>query len=158
MVYSHPLVGIYHFLQEMLVFDGEPTLEFISKLNVMYSRGWIYASYLDNRVMAVAGAFRIKEWDEKHLTQIPEKEEGNILFILFFACASDNATIPLKFLKQHLKENPSIEKIVYCKKIWLKNRLEMKTFTCRSALKTTLLTRPHEPSRTVIYPPALVKP
>ncbi|MFA6550866.1 MAG: hypothetical protein WCT36_05975 [Candidatus Gracilibacteria bacterium] len=151
------LVDIYNFLKEASVFESEPHLDTASKLNHMYERGWLYASYLANKVIATAGAFRIKKWDTSLLTDLPNKEEGNILYIPFFACNTNNITTPLKLLKQYLREHPLIHEVIYYKKAWVVDQDCLKSFSRKKIIESPVkkespsIFRPH----ISIHPPEL---
>lgn len=112
------LIQVYNFLRQCGLFDEEATLDWVSRLNRLHSRGWLYGSYLRDELLAVAGAFRIPSWDEKYLTEIPDHESGKILFISFFAAIPSHSTAPLKLLRQHLRRYPQIREIIYFKKNW----------------------------------------
>ncbi|MCM8775086.1 MAG: hypothetical protein NC930_01835 [Candidatus Omnitrophica bacterium] len=98
------------------IFYDQMTLEWTTNLIRLYERGWLYGVFSRDDLIAVAGAYRIKQWDEKYRYELPDQEEGNILYVSFFASESDDMSEPLKFLRHFLRENPDINELIYYKK------------------------------------------
>jgi|GEM_PF-1622597 len=110
------LVRVCDFLKRFSFFDFEPLAESLSWLGQIHSRGWLYTSTCGEEIMAVAAAFRIRDWHDDYLRRLPEREEGNCLYIAFFTSASRNSSAALKLLREHLRNHPEITEIVYHRK------------------------------------------
>ncbi len=150
---SPNLIATFDFLKRTGFFEDQSTLEWARKLNHLYDRGWLYSSMHGEKLLAVAGAFRIPAWDKRFVEELPEKQEGNILFISFFSSESEDSKIPLKLLKQFLRENPTIQEIVYYRKKWKVVKRSFKLV--RKPLAERLATSP-APKRLFLAPPELV--
>lgn len=101
--------------------DPEPyrsSLQWISHLLTLHRRHWLYCSFLGQELIAVAGAYRIPEWNEQFRYELPEKAEGDTLYIPFFVSKEAVSIAPLRLLKFCLRENPQVREIVYSRKKW----------------------------------------
>jgi len=112
------LIEAYDFLETSGFFEDKNALDWIQKLNTMYDRGWLYASMRGDELLAVAGAFRVPAWDPKYLSEPPERDEGEVLFISFFSNNQGDHSIPLKLLKYFLKQHRGIKEVVFYRKKW----------------------------------------
>lgn len=112
------IIKTYELLSEFGFFDAESPVLWITRLNQMYERGWLYLSFKGDELMSVAGAYRVEDWKDSYLRELPDEERGTILFISFFATKSDRLLDPLRLLRQYLIKNPGINEIVYFKKYW----------------------------------------
>ncbi|HTL48365.1 MAG TPA: hypothetical protein VL688_09950 [Verrucomicrobiae bacterium] len=90
--------------------------QWMSTLLYMHRRRWLYCSVKGSQLNAVLGAYRIKAWDEKGKDKMPEKEEGDILYIPFVASEGKIPIAVRRLVKYCLRENPGIKKIVYYRK------------------------------------------
>lgn len=90
--------------------------QWMSRLLYMHRRGWLYCSVKGSELMAVAGAFRIRQWDEKYRDKLPEKEEGDLLYVPFVASEGKIPVAVLRLLRYCLRENPGIKKVIYDRK------------------------------------------
>ncbi len=120
------LIRAYELIRSSEVFFDRTSLEWTRQLYAMYKRGWLYGATHGDDLLAVAGAFRISEWDEKYRHELPENESGNLLYVSFFCSQSQDIMIALKLLRHFLKENPEIKEIVYYKKDWNAGRRRFK--------------------------------
>jgi hypothetical protein len=91
-------------------------LEWMRRILYMHRRRWLYCSLKGNQVVAVAGAYRIPEWDDKYLHVLPEAEEGNILYVPFVAAEGKIPVAPLRLLRFSLRENPNVREVIYYRK------------------------------------------
>lgn len=91
-------------------------LQWMRRLLYMHKKRWLYCSVKGSELIAVVGAFRIREWDEKYLDRLPEKEEGEILYVPFIAAEGNIPIAPLRLLRYCLRENPGVREVIYYKK------------------------------------------
>jgi hypothetical protein len=91
-------------------------LQWMRRLLTMHKRRWLYCSVKGSELIAVVGAFRIREWDDRYLDWLPEKEGGNILYIPFIAAEGSVPIAPLRLLRYCLRENPGVREVIYYKK------------------------------------------
>lgn len=152
------LIKAYELVRSSEVFFDRASLEWASQFYSMYKRGWLYGATQGEELLAVAGAFRIPEWDEKYRHEIPEKESGNLLYVSFFCSQSSDNTVALKLLKCFLRENPEIEEIIYFKKDWDAGRKRFKLIKPKDACWENALheisdSYPTKRKRIVIEPP-----
>lgn len=111
-------------------------LEWMSDLLYMHKRRWLYCSMKGSRLVAIAAAYCIPEWNEHYLISMPEKEEGRILYIPFVVSSEEVPVAPLRLIRFCLRENPDVEEIIYLKKRW--NPSQQKSF----GLKRWMLKKP----------------
>ena len=110
------LIKTYDLLKKSDVFYDKTELEWASYVLRLYEKGWLYSAVHNGDIIAVAGAFRIPEWEERYQHELPDQEFGSILYVAFFAADSDNPSVPLKLLKHYLKENTQISEIIFYNK------------------------------------------
>ncbi len=93
-------------------------LEWMSRLLYMHRRKWLYCTLKGDHLIAVAGAFRIRQWDDKYLdfANMPEAEEGDILYVPFIASEGNVHVAPLRLLRFCLRKNPNIKELIYYRK------------------------------------------
>jgi hypothetical protein len=68
--------------------------------------------YVNADLTSAVLAYRIPSWDERWTTEIPAKENGDILYIAWAVSSSNNRVGLLKMLRSYLKEN-SVYEIIY---------------------------------------------
>ena len=95
---------------------------------------------------------------KEFLEELPDKEEGHILFIPFFISNAKDVKVPLKMLKEFLAMHPEITAVVYYKKVW---QSEFRSFELIKNSTETLMGRMHtrvvsESRRLRIHPPEMV--
>lgn len=87
--------------------------EILKILMYVNNKGWLYTSSVEGKLKAVICAYKIKEGDS--LTQMPIKEEGNILYVPFVLSIEKNVNlfhIIRESCKLYLEENPEVEEII----------------------------------------------
>lgn len=87
--------------------------EWVKTLLYMHMKGYLYVGYEKEHLSVVVGAYRIKEFNEKVTQEIPEEEEGNILYIPFLASFAEDKNIPLRMLRNYLDKNKDIKEVVF---------------------------------------------
>lgn len=94
----------------------ETTLdEWLKILCYMHEKGWVYNWKKDGKLVCVVGAYRIKEFTESTKDVLPDKEEGDILYIPFAVSEANDPFILKKMLEAYLKKQsvPVKEIILY---------------------------------------------
>lgn len=79
----------------------------------MHDRGWLYYTKQDSQIVTILGAYRIKTFDEKKIDLMPDKEEGNILFVSFAASTANHKNTLREMTAKYLKNNPDLKEIIY---------------------------------------------
>jgi hypothetical protein len=91
-------------------------LEWMRRILHMHRHRWLYCSLKGSRVIAVAGAYRIQEWDDRYLKFLPDSDGGAILYVPFVAAEGRVSIAPLRLLRFCLRENPGIREVIYYRK------------------------------------------
>jgi len=92
-------------------------LEWMSRLIQMHERGWLYCTMKGERLAAVAGAYRIAEWNP-HLPdrlpeKLPESSTGNILVVPFVFSTGEVPVACLRLLRFMVRQHSGISTLVY---------------------------------------------
>ena len=88
--------------------------EWLGVLLYLEKKGWLKVFTDDGgRVIAATAAYRVKEFKQKAKDKIPEREEGNILFVPFFVSVADDRMEVPRIIKKYLSENPEIKEVVF---------------------------------------------
>lgn len=109
-------IKAYDFLRRSELFRDEMDLQWLTRFVRMVNRGWVYTSMDGEELTALAGAYRIQSAEEALQSELPEKEQGSILFISFFISEQGNTASALKALKAYLRRNPDVRSVLYYKK------------------------------------------
>lgn len=152
------LIQAYELVRRSDVFFDRAPLEWTRQFYSMHKRGWLYGATEGERLLAIAGAFRIPEWDERYRYEIPEFECGNLLYVSFFCSQSDDITVALKLLKHFLKENSDVNEMIYYKKDWNAGQKMFKLFkqenhSSEPDAEETITEQPMGRKRLMIQPP-----
>ncbi|MFZ5802707.1 MAG: hypothetical protein ACOY3K_06330 [Candidatus Omnitrophota bacterium] len=107
---------VFELVKASGVFQKKWDSELMDDLFRMHDRRWLYCSFRGSDLLAVAGAFRIPEWDDRYFNELPEVDEGEILYVPFLVSTADEPLVPLRLVKFCLRENASIKEIIYYKK------------------------------------------
>lgn len=110
------LIQVHELVKASGFFEWESEFEWITRLNRLQKQGWLYTAFAGERLMAVAGAFRIPEWRNEYRDRLPDQEEGSILYIPFFISRFERMTDPLKLLHQFLHAHPDLTKVIFHRK------------------------------------------
>lgn len=113
---NHFPIEAYEFLRRFEFFRDQMDLQWLTSFTRMMNRKWIYVFRKGEKLSGLAGAYKIKHPSEAVKDHLPEKEEGDILFISFFASQSENTLAALKCLKAYLRRNPDVRSIMYYRK------------------------------------------
>ncbi len=88
--------------------------EWVKHLLYLHGRGFLYAAFEEpEKVALVAAMYRIPEFDEKKIDVFPEKEEGDILYVPFFASKANDKFLANRLLKSYVKKHAIKEIIFY---------------------------------------------
>ena len=107
------LVNVLMFLKNSGSAPDTTMDEWMKTISHMHDRGWLYYTKSEGQIVTVVGAYRIKEFNEDKIDIMPDKEEGNILFINFAASTSKHKVTLKKMLSKYLKENPDITEMYF---------------------------------------------
>lgn len=80
-----------------------------------HDRGYLYFGKEEGKVKAVAIAYRVKDLENNK--EIPEEDDGDILFVPMLVSKARNKRIPLKMLRVALKMNPGIKEVKYMRRV-----------------------------------------
>jgi len=107
------LFNIYGILLKSGVCPETKKGEWLKTISEMHVRGMLYYGNEDGQVKVVVGAWKIKEFNEKVIDMIPEKEEGNILYVSFMASMAQDKTLPRKLLNNYLQNHQEVDEVVF---------------------------------------------
>lgn len=86
-----------------------PVADWPKLIMFAHSKGYLYVS---KDTESFVCAYRIPEFTDNVVKEMPEKESGDILFIAWAASNSTKKTSLLRMLRSYLKEN-QIKEIIY---------------------------------------------
>lgn len=89
--------------------------EYLMVLMYCHTKGWLYLSQHDGKVVSVIAAYRIPEVTEAYMGKLPPQEGGTILYIPMAASLdpSENVFKSMReTLRKYLEQNPDITEIV----------------------------------------------
>lgn len=92
--------------------ETTPT-QWIEIVSFMHERGWLYYGYENGRVVTVLGAYRIKEFVESKEQDLPDVEEGNIVYVPFAVSISKDRLLIRKITTEYLEKHPEVEEIIF---------------------------------------------
>ena len=107
------LVNVLTFLKKSGTAPDNTMDDWMRAVSHMHDRGWLYYTKEDGKIVTIVGAYRIKKFDEKKVDVMPDKEEGDILFINFAASTSEHKTSLKKMLSKYVDENKNIKEIIF---------------------------------------------
>jgi hypothetical protein len=67
----------------------------------------------NRKANAFVCCYRIPEINDRWKNEIPENEQGDILYVNFAVSESADKWILLKILRDYMKENPDVKELVY---------------------------------------------
>lgn len=89
-----------------------PRSQFIKQLLWAHNKGYLFTNKEED---AYVLAYRIPEWDKKWGNQMPDKEEGDILYCAMAVSVSKKKSGLLKILKAYCLEN-DVKELIYYKR------------------------------------------
>jgi len=89
-----------------------PRSKFIKQLLWAHTKGYLLTNSNED---AYVLAYRIPEWDEKWTKEMPEKEEGDILYCAMAVSTNKSKAGLLKILRAYCKEN-DVKELIYYKR------------------------------------------
>lgn len=87
--------------------------EWLRIVSFMHERGWLYYGYEENKLVTVLGAYRVKKFDEDAEEQMPNKEDGNIVYVPFAASISKDKMIIRRITSEYIDKHPDVEEIIF---------------------------------------------
>jgi hypothetical protein len=114
MTQAELLFKIYVLIAQSGVCPETKPYEWVKTLLYLHSKGWLWSVVdKDNNVEMAAAMYRVPSLDKKYTDVLPEKEEGNILYIPFFVSVSKDTKKAQKVFKKYLKRSVDIETIAF---------------------------------------------
>ena len=107
------VLSIWKFVIESKVCHQTSQNEWLKIITYLYLKDWLWVISDKGIVQAVIGAYRINEFDESKADNLPEKDEGEILFIPFACSVGDDIFVWRKLLREYLKTN-EIKELIFC--------------------------------------------
>lgn len=85
--------------------------DWVKLLMFLHVKGWLYVFFEQDKLAFIGAAYCVTDgWD---YDQMPEKEEGDNLYIPFIVSFSDDKQLPLKMIKKYLAKNPNVKRVVF---------------------------------------------
>lgn len=109
------LLQAFDIMVEEKIWHDVKASELLRILTFLNSKAWLHMPEIDNEVVAVIAAYRIKEISDECMTKIPEIEDGNILYVPMAISLKKEENIykvVRESLNIYLGENPDITQLV----------------------------------------------
>lgn len=106
-------LSVYKFVIRHKVLDNIGSKKLLEVLSYMHVKEWIYCAYEKGKIAAVAGAYRISEFKEDGIEQLPVDDGGDILYVPFAASSSSDKTILKKLLDKAVQRHGNIKEIIF---------------------------------------------
>lgn len=87
--------------------------EWVKRIWYMHRKGWLFVHVLNDEIEVIVGAYRVKEVNETTHLNMPEIEEGEILFVPFMVSRSEDKLMVRRMLGKYMKENLVKEIVFY---------------------------------------------
>lgn len=113
MTQGQMLAQAFLILQNSKIYNDATPKDWLKVLLYMHTKGWLYIGFENEKMVMIAGMYRIKKFDKKNIKVLPKKEEGNILYIPFFASNAQDKLLPRKLLQRYMKKHRDIKQIVF---------------------------------------------
>jgi hypothetical protein len=107
------LAQAFLILQESNIYPNAKPSDWLKVLLYMHTKGWLYIGFEKEKMAMVAGMYRIKKFNKDTIKDLPKKEEGNVLYIPFFASSAEDKLLPRKLLQRYLSKHKNIKKITF---------------------------------------------
>jgi len=107
------LAQAFLILKESNIYPNAKPSDWLKVLLYMHTKGWLYIGFEKEKMAMVAGMYRIKKFDKENIKILPKKEEGNVLYIPFFASSAEDKLLPRKLLQRYLSKHKDIKKITF---------------------------------------------
>ncbi len=107
------LAQAFLILQQSNIYPNAKPADWIKILLYMHTKGWLYIGYEKEKMVMVAGMYRIKKFNKDTIKTLPQKEEGNVLYVPFFASNAEDKLLPRKLLQRYLSKHKNIKKITF---------------------------------------------
>ncbi len=77
----------------------------------LHRKGWLYTKMKDGNIEILFAGYRIKEVNDKTVSELPKEEEGNIFYIPFYL--PKEKSLPIGAAKRFFQNDPKVHKIVF---------------------------------------------
>ena len=86
--------------------------EWLKVLGLLHFNGYLYYWQPEGKLEAIVGAYRVKEVDEEKVNVIPDKSEGDILYVTLAVSIGEDKLALKRMLDAYIKKNPDVKEIV----------------------------------------------
>lgn len=107
-------MAVYNFLMRNGLMPGADAMAVMDMLAHLFERGWIYYGYENDELVMCIGAFRVKSMEGIDAFTLPEKEEGDILFVEFAVSIAEDKHLMRRMLQKYTEEN-DVKKMIFYK-------------------------------------------
>jgi hypothetical protein len=113
MTQGQVLAQAFLMLKDKNIYPNAQPSDWLKVLLYMHKKGWLYIGFEKEKLAMVAGMYRIKKFDKDTIKKLPEKEEGNVLYVPFFASSAEDKLLPRKLLQRYLSKHKDIKRIAF---------------------------------------------
>lgn len=92
--------------------DSTPS-ELLKSILHMHNKGYLYVAFENDSLCTVVGAYLIKEFNDVVIENIPEVEEGDILYIPFLVNTSKDKLMIKRLLSEYLDINKNVKEVIF---------------------------------------------
>jgi len=107
------LVQAFCLVVQQKVCPDTPIGEWKKILPFLHSKGYLWASIQNDKLITIVAAYRIKEYNDEAIKMYPETEEGNVLFIPFLASIAEDKLLLKRLLTRYLEKHPEVDEIIF---------------------------------------------
>lgn len=102
------LLKVFQLIWSKKMSDTVKPTQWLNTISYCHKRGLLYLAMQGEEVMAAGAIYRVPEWNEKFTEEIPEKDEGTIAYIPFFASKTEKRMTALRMIKNYLRSHPEV--------------------------------------------------
>jgi hypothetical protein len=113
MTQGQMLAQAFLMLSKTNIYPNADIKDWFKVLLYMHTKGWLYIGFENEKMVLVVGMYRIKKFDKDSIKDLPKKEEGNVLYIPFFASEAEDKLLPRKLLQRYLSKHKNINRIAF---------------------------------------------
>lgn len=107
-------IKIYNFLIKNGLMPEADKFQVMDMVAHLYERGWLYYGYENDKIVAVVGLYRVKDADHAKTDKLPDKEEGDVLYVEFSVSVAEDKHLMRKMLGNYC-QGKDIKKMVFYK-------------------------------------------
>lgn len=105
------ILKMYSFVIKSGVCPETSPSDWLKTICFMYEKGWIYNWKEGGNLVAVVGAYLVN--DDSNLDNLPDKEEGTIIYVPFAATDSDDKLILKKMMDRFIDKYPMATELIF---------------------------------------------